>query len=118
MRRVVALGIALVALVSAGLIYSRLAQARRESAYRAAIEPFQRDLPVGMPRSDIEKYLDSRHIEYHAASHHEGYTTYEVKIGEDPGNLVCEAWQVYIALEFNSSEKLMNVQIRKTGTCL
>jgi hypothetical protein len=118
MRRVVALGVALIALVSVGLIYSKIAQARRETAYRAAVEPYQRDLPVGMPRADVEKYLASRHVEYHAASYREGYTTYELKIGEDPGNLVCEAWQVYIALEFNSSDKLAEVHIRKTGTCL
>ena len=81
MRRVVALGVALIALVSVGLIYSKLAQARRETAYRAAVEPYQRDLPVGMPRADVEKYLASRHVEYHAASYREGYTTYELKIG-------------------------------------
>jgi hypothetical protein len=40
--------------------------------------------------------------------------TYEIKIGEDPGTFVCE-WSVYIALEFNPTETLKEVRIKKEG---
>ena len=122
MKKVVAFAAAVALLVSAWLIYSKAAQIRREAHYRAAIAPFQRDLHAGMTRAEVEKYLDSRSVKYYVVSFDQGTesneTTYETKIGEEPGNLACEPWQVYMALEFNSSNALSEVHIRKIGTCL
>jgi hypothetical protein len=118
MRKFAAFGVAVAVLVSVWLIYSKVTEARRETGYRAALAPFQRDLRVGMAKADVEKYLKGRGVDYHAARYGEGTETYEIRIGEEPGNLVCEPWQVYIALEFNSSNTLTEVHIRKIGTCL
>ena len=118
MKKVVAFAVAVALRVSAWLIYSKAAQTRREAHYREAIAPFQRDLHAGMTRAEVEKYLDSQSVKYHVVSFGQGTETYETKIGEEPGNLVCEPWQVYIALEFNSSNTLKEVHIRKIGTCL
>ncbi len=120
MKKIVALSVfGAAVLVSVWAIGSRMAQSRRESAYRAAIAQFQRDLPLGTPRDEVQKYLDSRNIRYFVAKR--GGTrveAYEIKIGEDPGGLVCEPWDVSVALEFGSSDALSQVHLRRSGTCL
>jgi hypothetical protein len=113
--------ILLIALCVAGLvltwsIYLRVAQARRDSAYRAAIAPFERDLHVGMRKADVEQYLDSRHAQYYPVASEKDGITYEIKIGEEDG-LICE-WAVYVAVEFGSTDTLKLVHIKKEGTCL
>ncbi len=119
MRKGIALAVFVVALVSAWLAYSKVTQARREAAYRAATAPFQRDLRVGMDRADVRKYLDSRKVVYYSVRYGgSDADTYEIKIGEEPDGLVCEAWTVYVALEFNTADKLREVHVRKIGTCL
>jgi hypothetical protein len=116
MKKIIAFGMVVVVLFSAWLIYSKVTQARRETTYRVAIAPFQRDLRVGVPRSDVEKYLHSRNVQFHAINFGE---TYLVEIAEEPSwELWCESWRVYIALEFGSSNGLRDVRIRKIGTCL
>jgi hypothetical protein len=110
-----------VILVSAWFLLPRVRQARRESAYRVALAPFQRDLPIGMTRDEVKKYLDSRHVEHLEdwGSREYGGPTYAVKVGEDPGTLVCGPRGVYIALEFDPANVLGDVHIRKQiGACL
>jgi hypothetical protein len=108
-----------VALVSVWLIGSRVAQSRRDFAYQKALSQFQRDLPLGTPKGDVKKYLDSRDVRYFADKRGGSrIEAYEVTIGQDPGSVVCERWDVYIALEFSSDDVLKQVRIRRTGTCL
>jgi hypothetical protein len=42
--------------------YSKVTEARRESAYREALAAYQRDLRLGTYRAEGQKYLDSRTI--------------------------------------------------------
>jgi hypothetical protein len=98
--------------------YSRITQARRNNAYRAAIATYQRDLPLGMARADVKKYLETRKVDYLYRFRGNDVVTHEIKIGEDPGNIVCEPWNVYIALDFSSADTLREVHIRRIGTCL
>ncbi|MGD0269006.1 MAG: hypothetical protein ABSB14_08075 [Candidatus Sulfotelmatobacter sp.] len=108
-----------VALVSVWLIGSRVAQSRRDFSYQKALSQFQHDLPVGTPKDEVKKYLDSRNVQYFADKRGGSRTeALEIKIGEDPGGPVCEPWDVYIALEFSSGEVLRQVHIRRSGTCL
>jgi hypothetical protein len=116
MRKTIAVALFALALVSTWLVYSKVTQARRETAYRAAIAQFQRDLPVGTAREDVRKYLGSRKMDYHVAGSQAD--TYEIKIGEDSGNLVCEPWNVYVALEFGAGDKLHDLHIKRVQTCL
>ena len=118
-RKFIVLGLSLVAVFSAWLVYSNVSQARRDAAYRMAIVPFQRDLPLGMNRADVQEYLNSRKVEYHAVRYGGSEAiAYQIKIGEEPGGLFCKNWTVYIALEFTALEKLREVHTRKIGTCL
>jgi hypothetical protein len=95
MRKVIAVALVGVVLVSAWLVYSKVTQARREAAHRTALAPFQHDLRMGMDRVEVQKYLDSRRVDYHAVKYGgSDADTYEIKIGEEPGNLVCEHWTV------------------------
>jgi hypothetical protein len=119
MTKSIAFALLAIVLVSGWLGYSKITQARREATYRSAIAPFQRDLRVGMGKTAVQKYLDSRRVSYRAV----GFAgndadTYEIKIGEEPGSFVCDPWNVYIALEFSPTDKLREVHIKKIGTCL
>jgi hypothetical protein len=116
MRKGIAFALLAVALLSAWFAYSKVMQARREATYRVAIAPFQRDLHDGTPRLEVENYLRARNAQYNAIDFGQ---TYLIEIAEEPpGNLWCEPWQVYIALEFGPSDILKDVHIRKLGTCL
>ena len=105
-----------VGMVSAWFTYSQLTQARLDTTYHEAIAPFQNDLRLGTDKAEVREYLDSRRTDYRVVSHG-GSDTYEIKIGEEPGGLFCKTWTVYIALEFNASNKLREVHLRKDGTC-
>jgi hypothetical protein len=106
-------------LVLVWLTGSKVAQSRRDSAYHKALSQFQHDLPLGTPKDEVKKYLDSRNVQYFADKRSGSrMEAYEIKIGEDPGSFVCEPWDVYIALEFSSEEVLKQVHIRRSGTCL
>ena len=121
MRKVIAFTIlGAVVLISAFLVRSKANQVRRETSYRTAVSSFQRDLHMGMDRADVQKYLDSRRADYHSVRYGgSDAETYEIKIGEEPANsLVCEDWDVYIALEFTAADKLREIHVRKIGTCL
>lgn len=106
----------LIGLVLAWPVYSKIAQTRRNAAYRAAIAPFERDLQVGMTRTEVKKYLDSHHVSYYFRPNNGDGPAYQIEVGE-VDDLICE-WHVYIALEFSPGDALKLVHIRKEGTCL
>jgi hypothetical protein len=123
MRKALALALFVIALVSSWLVYSKVKQTRREVAYRAAIAPFQRDLHLGMSRTDVRQYLDARAVQYHRVQYGgDEAATYQIKVGEEPAglfsSLVCDPWAVYIALEFSADDTLRDIHIKKVGTCL
>jgi len=76
-------------LLSAWLIYSKLAERRREAVYHAAMAPFQRELRLGITRADVEQYLHSRGTNYNWVNFGQDAETYVMVIGEEPGSLVC-----------------------------
>jgi len=116
-KRIALIVVLCVAVISTWTVYSRITQARRDAAYRAAIAPLQTDLHVGMAESEVRRYLDSRNLKYYPVrvAGSDGPTR-EIKVGEE-NSLICE-WDVYIALEFSSTDTLRKVHIRKIGTCL
>ncbi|MGA9509197.1 MAG: hypothetical protein WBV55_11320 [Candidatus Sulfotelmatobacter sp.] len=120
MRKIVALIVVGAAvLVSGWLIGSKVAQSRRNVSYQKAMAQFQRDLPIGTTKEDVRKYLDSRNIQYYAATRDQNrVVAFEITIGEDPGGVMCEPWDVYVALEFNSADILRQIHIKRSGTCL
>jgi hypothetical protein len=73
------------------LVDSEVAQHSRESAYRAELARFQHDLHLGTDRAAVKKYLESRNVIYEAIkTGAQNQILYQIKIGEDPGSLVCE----------------------------
>ncbi len=102
-------------MISIWFIYSKVTQARRDDVYRTAIAPYQRDLHVGMSRADVDKYLDATQIPHYPVRRGSDGVVYEIKIGEDPGKLICE-WNVYISFEFDHADTLTDIRIKKQGT--
>ncbi len=82
------------ATISVWFIASRGARERREAAYRASLANFQHDLPLGMRRINVEKFLVSRKIDYQRPS-----GDIWIPVGNDSG-LVCPP-TVYVMLQFN-----------------
>ena len=117
-KRIAMIAIFGAAVISTWLIYSRVTQNRREKAYRSALAPYQRDLPPGIAREDVDKYLDTRYVPHYPASlGNNNGVRHQIKIREDPSSLVCE-WNVYIVLSFSPADVLTDIRIEKEGTCL
>jgi hypothetical protein len=119
--------LALIVVLSLCLVYSRIeahrAQIQREVTYRAGLEHFQRDLRLGMHRSEVESYLEARKITYSEIS-----PNLDVPIGQEPSkSIFCERWDVYIEMAFtrltgqtgaSSFDNLDSISVRKIGACL
>jgi hypothetical protein len=101
----------------------RRLQRQREAVYRGDLQQFQRGLRLGMPRSEVVSYLDSRLVDYSTINQ-----SLDVKIGEDPGDgIVCRNWTVYVEMSFarlkgqvdaSPLDNLDGISIRRIGTCL
>jgi hypothetical protein len=109
-----------VVLILAFAIRFKINNARRDASYGTALASYQRDLHIGADKADLQQYLHSRKLDYHAVRYGgNDADTYEIQIGVEPSNsLVCEDWDVYVALEFTAADKLREIHIRKIGTCL
>lgn len=105
-------------------------RAQLEIKYKAQLIEYQRDLPIGMPRSEVRKYLDSHRIAYSEWRHGEIMAT----LGDEPDVGVCDSWRVYLSLEFirqnslelvpqnqsesSPSDRLARVSLNRIGHCL
>jgi membrane-associated PAP2 superfamily phosphatase len=119
MKKFVVIVAAVVVCVLAWLIFAKVQQHRRQAAYMAALAPFQHALPIGTSRVSVEEYLHANGVRYNAVEYGgERNWTYQVKIGEESGSLVCDPWQVYVAMEFDPTNRLKDVRLSKVGTCL
>lgn len=102
----------------------RAAQAKRDAAYQVVLAQFQSDLQLGMPRSGVKKYLDSRRVPYVT----DGNGDMRQQIGQEPGDgFTCDRWSVYIDFHFSrvqgelepsEFDNLSSIAIRKIGHCL
>jgi type II secretory pathway component PulJ len=103
---------------------ARATQAKRDAAYQAVLAQFQRDLQLWMPRSGVEKYLDSRSVFYTT----DGNGDIQQKIGQEPGDgFTCDRWSVYVDFHFSRAQSesevsefdhLSSIAISKIGHCL
>jgi hypothetical protein len=105
-------------------------RAQLEVKYQIQLVEYQRELPVGMPRSEVRKYLDAHRIAYNEWPHGE----IRAPLGDEPDFGVCDSWRVYLSLEFipqNSLElvpqnqswsspldRLAGVSLNRIGHCL
>ena len=132
MKKVIALVVVAGILLSGWLVYTRheervaehrAAQVNRDAAYQVVLAQFQRDLQLGLPRSGVKKYLESKHVQYSDWDWHIG-----TKIGEDPGDgFTCDRWGVYVDFQFNhiqgqlepsEFDNLDSIAITRIGHCL
>ena len=132
-KKVIAVGVFAGVLFSGWLVYvrhearraeARAAQVKRDAAYQVVLAQFQRDLQLGIPRSGVKKYLDSRRVPF--ATYGNGDITN--KIGEEPGDgFVCNRWNVYVDFHFSrvqgeseasEFDNLSSIAIQKIGHCL
>jgi hypothetical protein len=98
-------------------------RAKLDVGYQAQVRQYQRALRIGMPRSEVTKYLESGKILYWQTQREIG-----VNLGREPGDgLVCDYWTAYVSMEFGHPESqtepsptdiLANVSFRKVGHCL
>ena len=119
------------ALLFGGYVYRNLKQKEAAAArvrdeldigYQAQVRQYQHALRIGMPRSEVMKYLDSGKILYSQT-----LREIDVDLGREPGDgLICDYWTAYVSMEFSHPENqtepspidiLANVSLRKVGHC-
>jgi hypothetical protein len=93
-----------------------------EAGFQSQLAHFQRDLPLGTPRVEVEKYLTSQEIL------HGRDRTIIVKLGDEPGDgLTCDRWSVYAYFEFgpaqaeaepSPNDDLKIISLQRIGHCL
>jgi hypothetical protein len=126
------LAILVSALLFAGFTYRKIRQREAAAArvraeldvgYRTQVRQYQRALRIGMPRSEVTKYLESGKILYRQTQRE-----IVVDLGREPGDgMVCDYWTAYASLEFahpqdqteaSPTDILANVSLKKVGHCL
>ena len=119
-------------LLFAGFTYRKIKQREAAAArvraeldvgYEAQVRQYQSTLRIGMPRSEVTKFLESGKILYWQTQREIG-----VNLGREPGDgLVCDYWTAYVSMEFGHPESqtepspidiLANVSLGKVGHCL
>jgi hypothetical protein len=114
-RKIVPVVIVAAVTVAGYLVYDHIEHDRIDAAWAQELHQFERDLPVGTLRPDVEKYLDARRMFPRLRNDR----NYEVKIGEQAGDgLVCASWNVYLLIQFDSTDKVSDIRLRKVGRCL
>lgn len=98
-------------------------RAELDVGYQAQVRQYQHDLRIGMPRSEVSTYLESKKILYRQTQRE-----IVVDLGREPGNaVVCDYWTAYVSMEFNHPQNqpepspidiLANVSLKKVGHCL
>jgi hypothetical protein len=99
------------------------ARAKLEVTYQAQLAQYQHDLPIGVPRSEVTKYLESRKIVYR-----ERRRELAVNLGEQPDVFPCDRWAVYVCIsEFSQDQPgsdpspqdlLTATSMKRIGHCL
>jgi hypothetical protein len=126
------LAILVSALLFAGFTYRKIRQGEAAAArvraeldvgYRTQVRQYRRALRIGMPRSEVTKYLESGKILYRQTQRE-----IVVDLGREPGDgMVCDYWTAYASLEFahpqdqteaSPTDILANVSLKKVGHCL
>ena len=98
-------------------------RAELDVGYQAQVRQYQRALRIGMPRSEVLKYLDSGKTLYSQSQRE-----ISVGLGREPGDgLVCDYWTAYASMEFahpedqteaSPADTLANLSLKKVGHCL
>jgi hypothetical protein len=71
------------------------AQAKRETAYQAALQTYSQIIKPGMKRKEVDEYLRFKKVEVRQLSLDD-----LTKIGEDPPTLSCGPSGVYVRFQF------------------
>jgi hypothetical protein len=119
------------ALLFAGYTYRKIKQREASAAraraeldvgYQAEVRRYQHDLRIGIPRSEVTRYLQSKNILYRQTQRE-----IVVDLGREPGDgLVCDYWTAYVSMEFSHPESqtepfpldiLVNVSLKRVGHC-
>ena len=110
--------------------HTRDVKARQQATQEAAVTPFQRDLPIGTSRADVEKYLQSRGLKY-SATWESGKRSWSDVVELDKqadATSPCASKPTLVSLEFSSSgqsandlpqptDKLQHIYADNPGRC-
>ena len=118
-KKLIIAAAAVICLLGISYVHSKIAELRRETAYKATLATYQQDLPVGTMQDVVKKYLDSRKVEYRRVEIGNQGPGFEVVIDNYPGDgLFCTEWTAYVVIMFGTDGKLSNLHLRRSGTCL
>src|SRR5579862_1326446 len=97
-------------------------RAERQPMFQAQLLQYQRELRVGMSRSEVIRYLQLRGVSYA-----EDRREIHVHLGDEPDVFPCNRWGVYVSFEFTQSQPLSGpppqdllgaISVKRIGHCL
>lgn len=84
------------------------AQRKRDLGYQLALQKYRRDLRSAATRSDVERYLQSRNIQFRQLccvdNEPSGFSDF-VLVGKEEVPWYCSENNVYIAFQFDGTER-------------
>jgi len=93
----------------------------KQSIFQVQLEAYQRDVPLGTPRTEVKDFLNN-----HKTSYADGRDIL-VKLGEMPGDgFACDRWMVSAKFEFGDAsasspgpqDALTAISLQEIGHCL
>jgi hypothetical protein len=98
------------------------------SAHEAVVDSFQKALPIGTGRADVEQYLESHAMKY-SSTWESGRNSWSDVVEASPDvNAKCGTQSLLVSLEFDSSspgtsekpqptDRLKRIVVTNPGTC-
>jgi hypothetical protein len=117
--------IAVIGVAVGSYLYSRQVARGHQAGYQAALAAYRSTLTPGTTRARVEDYLRANGAAYRRSCCEPGDFSDLTRIGQEPPNLVCREWNVYIEFRFDTrepvaapSDRLTAIDIYENGVCL
>ena len=124
MLRMLAFFLLVVLVVVAVLVISAGERKESEARFQATLSESRSALKTGTPRSQVEDYLHQRSMSFETQAQD---STDRVSMGQQPRNLFCQPWKVFLDFEFkpagpsskqpNATDVLTGIDLHREGVC-
>jgi hypothetical protein len=108
--------------------YTRHVEGQHRAGYQATLAAYRAALAPGTSREQVESFLRSKGVPYRRTCCAPGVFSDLTKIGQEPPNLVCREWGVYLEFKFDNetthaptatpTDGLTSIDIHEQGICL
>ncbi|WP_346837031.1 hypothetical protein [Microbulbifer sp. SAOS-129_SWC] len=83
----------------------------KEHEWRTKLEQFQ---PIGKTRKELFDWQNKNGVQLDSFPHKKGIILESI----EGDGLVCSKWNIYLAIDVDSNEKISSYSVSSAGTCL